>query len=129
MSSSTFASGREIESRRLLRSPQAILLSDGIPSIARDSRIAVYGDSKSLVSAVVLHLRRNGYLNAVILQGGLRPGVTLECRSNASVKRRLRHFQPVLGRVKPQCSALRFVMTLAATPGPKAAHRLQAGYI
>ena len=56
--------------RAVLRSPQAILLSDGIPSIARDPRIAVYGDSKSLVSAVVLPLRRNGYLNAVILQGG-----------------------------------------------------------
>ena len=56
--------------RAVLRSPQEILLSDSIPGIARDSRIAVYGDSGSLVSAVVLHLRRNGYLNAAVLQGG-----------------------------------------------------------
>jgi rhodanese-related sulfurtransferase len=54
----------------VLRPPQELLLSDGIPGIARDSRIAVYGDSESLVSAIVLHLRRNGYLNAAVLQGG-----------------------------------------------------------
>ena len=56
--------------RAVLRSPQELLLSDGIPGIARDSRIAVYGDSESLVSAIVLHLRRNGHLNAAVLQGG-----------------------------------------------------------
>ncbi len=54
----------------VLRPPQELLLGDGIPGIARDSRIAVYGDSESLVSAIVLHLRRNGYLNATVLQGG-----------------------------------------------------------
>lgn len=74
--------------RAVLRSPQEILLSDGIPGIARDSRIAVYGDSESLVSAVVLHLRRNGYLNAAVLQGGFEAwrdfGMPLERISEAA---------------------------------------------
>ena len=74
--------------RAVHRSPQEILFSDGIPGIARDSRIAVYGDSESLVSAVVLHLRRSGYLNAAILQGGFEAwrdfGMPLERTSEAA---------------------------------------------
>lgn len=71
----------------VLRSPQELLLSDGIPGIARDSPIAVYGDSESLVSSVVLHLRRNGYLNTAVLQGGFETwrdfGMPLERNSGA----------------------------------------------
>lgn len=75
--------------RAILRSPQEILLSDGLRGITRDSRIAVYGDSDSLVRAIVLHLRRNGYFDAAVLQGGFEAwrdfGMPLERISEAEV--------------------------------------------
>lgn len=62
--------GTRKASGAVLRSPQEILLSDELTGISHDARIAVYGDSASLVSAIVTHLRCNGYRNAALLQGG-----------------------------------------------------------
>lgn len=54
----------------VLRSPQEILLGNDLRGVTRESRIAVYGDSESLARAIVLHLRKNGYLKAAMLQEG-----------------------------------------------------------